>query len=255
MRSSPTAWRRSSTRCARATPQSPCEPSGKVALTCGDDKRGCWTCGTGRRDTTRDRRMCRGGAPRGRTARRPLPDQQAGRLAAPARAEGGRARRRRARRPTAPVFGRPPCGRRPARLLRPAPRATHVGARVDRRRGAGRARVLDADRRHRRLVAARPPPPRGSRSRRWSSSRGSAGVYTSAASTAASAAGEDPRLRAAVAVVFSWDIDSRWQPEHNPARTSEVELRFGGGSGAGPRGAQDRHLDRTARAGSRCGTR
>ncbi|MPV51255.1 ATPase [Pseudactinotalea sp. HY160] len=27
-------------------------------------------------------------------------------------------------------------------------------------------------------------------------------------------------------LVFSWDIDSRWRPEHGPARTSEVEVRF-----------------------------
>jgi uncharacterized protein YndB with AHSA1/START domain len=27
-------------------------------------------------------------------------------------------------------------------------------------------------------------------------------------------------------VVFSWDIDARWQLETNPARTSEVEVRF-----------------------------
>jgi uncharacterized protein YndB with AHSA1/START domain len=27
-------------------------------------------------------------------------------------------------------------------------------------------------------------------------------------------------------VVFSWDIDARWQLETNPAKTSEVEVRF-----------------------------
>jgi hypothetical protein len=27
-------------------------------------------------------------------------------------------------------------------------------------------------------------------------------------------------------VVFSWDINLQWQPEADPARTSEVEIRF-----------------------------
>ena len=41
----------------------------------------------------------------------------------------------------------------------------------------------------------------------------------------------EPRNR----VVISWDISPQWQLETNPEKTSEVEVRFisGGGAGAG----------------------
>ncbi|WP_037364042.1 SRPBCC family protein [Nakamurella lactea] len=46
-------------------------------------------------------------------------------------------------------------------------------------------------------------------------------------------------------VVFSWDIDPRWQLETNPANTSEVEVRFVAESPERTRvELEHRHLDR-----------
>lgn len=46
-------------------------------------------------------------------------------------------------------------------------------------------------------------------------------------------------------VVFSWDIDPRWQIEPDPARTSEVEVRFVAESADRTRvELEHRHLDR-----------
>jgi uncharacterized protein YndB with AHSA1/START domain len=46
-------------------------------------------------------------------------------------------------------------------------------------------------------------------------------------------------------VVFSWNIDARWQPEADPARRSEVEVRFVAEAPDRTRVAlEHRHLDR-----------
>ena len=46
-------------------------------------------------------------------------------------------------------------------------------------------------------------------------------------------------------VVFSWDIDPRWQIETDPTRTSEVEVRFSAEAADRTRvDLEHRHLDR-----------
>jgi uncharacterized protein YndB with AHSA1/START domain len=46
-------------------------------------------------------------------------------------------------------------------------------------------------------------------------------------------------------VVFSWDIDPRWQVESDPDRTSEVEVRFlPAGDGSTRVALEHRHLER-----------
>jgi uncharacterized protein YndB with AHSA1/START domain len=46
-------------------------------------------------------------------------------------------------------------------------------------------------------------------------------------------------------VIFSWDLDSRWQIESNPDKTSEVEVRFVAETAQRARVEQEhRHLDR-----------
>ena len=82
------------------------------------------------------------------------------------------------------------------------------------------------------------------------------GTSTTAASTAASAAGRgvlayEPPSR----VVFSWDINPPWKLETDLERTSEVEVRFAPRRPTGPGSSSSTATSTaTATAGSGCET-
>jgi hypothetical protein len=66
-----------------------------------------------------------------------------------------------------------------------------------------------------------------------------------AAWTGANAVGRVCSPRAAHRVVLSWDLSPQWQPETDPARTSEWEVRFTAETPERTRvEIEHRHLDR-----------